>query len=45
MKKLTLAALLAFATSTAFAGFNGNTNGQGGFQQGATHETSVIGKR
>lgn len=41
MKKLTLAALLAFSTSTAFAGFNGNANGQGGFQQGATQAISV----
>lgn len=41
MKKLTLAALLAVATSTAFAGFNGNTSAQGGFQQGATQAITV----
>lgn len=41
MKKLTLTALLAVATSTAFAGFNGNTNTQGGFQQGATQAITV----
>lgn len=40
MKKLTLATLLAIATSTAFAGFNGNT-AQGGFKQGAGQVISV----
>ncbi|BFU59855.1 MULTISPECIES: YgiW/YdeI family stress tolerance OB fold protein [Rodentibacter] len=42
MKKLTLAAILAISTSTAFAGFNGNTSSaKGGFQQGATSPISV----
>ncbi|QPB42537.1 YgiW/YdeI family stress tolerance OB fold protein [Rodentibacter haemolyticus] len=42
MKKLTLAALLAIATSTAFAGFNSNTNNaQGGFQQVTARPISV----
>ncbi|MBF0751006.1 MULTISPECIES: YgiW/YdeI family stress tolerance OB fold protein [Pasteurellaceae] len=42
MKKLTLAALLTIATSTAFAGFSGNANtAQGGFQQGAVQVISV----
>ena len=41
MKKLTLAAILAVATSTAFAGFNGNNNAQGGFQQPAGQVISV----
>lgn len=40
MKKLTLATLLALATSTAFAGFNGH-QAQGGFQQAATQVMSV----
>ncbi|OOF63976.1 YgiW/YdeI family stress tolerance OB fold protein [Rodentibacter sp. Ppn85] len=42
MKKLTLATLLAIATSTAFAGFNGNGNtAQGGFKQSAMQAISV----
>ncbi|OOF76692.1 TIGR00156 family protein [Rodentibacter caecimuris] len=42
MKKLTLAALLAIATSTAFAGFNGNGNtAQGGFKQSTMQAISV----
>ncbi|AOF54363.1 TIGR00156 family protein [Rodentibacter caecimuris] len=42
MKKLTLATLLAIATSTAFAGFNGNGNTvQGGFKQSAMQAISV----
>ncbi len=42
MKKLTLAALLAISTSTAFAGFNSNTNNaRGGFQQGTAQPISV----
>lgn len=42
MKKLTLAALLTIATSTAFAGFNGNANTvQGGFKQGVAQVISV----
>ncbi|OOF80017.1 YgiW/YdeI family stress tolerance OB fold protein [Rodentibacter caecimuris] len=42
MKKLTLATLLAIATSTAFAGFNGNGNAaQGGFKQSTMQAISV----
>ncbi|OOF48373.1 YgiW/YdeI family stress tolerance OB fold protein [Rodentibacter trehalosifermentans] len=42
MKKLTLATLLAIATSTAFAGFNGNANtAQGGFKQAPAQVISV----
>lgn len=42
MKKLTLAALLTIATSTAFGGFNGNANtAQGGFKQGVAQVISV----
>ena len=41
MKKLTLAAILAIATSSAFAGFNDNTGTQGGFQQPVAEVISV----
>ncbi len=41
MKKLTLAAILAIATSSAFAGFNDNAGTQGGFQQPVAEVISV----
>lgn len=41
MKKLTLTAILAIATSSAFAGFNDNTGTQGGFQQPVAEVISV----
>ncbi|WP_373604283.1 YgiW/YdeI family stress tolerance OB fold protein [Aggregatibacter sp. HMT-949] len=41
MKKLTLVAILAITTSSAFAGFNDNTGTQGGFQQPVAEVISV----
>ncbi|OOF56299.1 TIGR00156 family protein [Rodentibacter genomosp. 2] len=41
MKKLTFAAILAIATSTAFAGFNDNGNAKSGFQQPAAAAITV----
>ena len=41
MKKLTLTAILAITTSSAFAGFNDNIGTQGGFQQPVAEVISV----
>ena len=41
MKKFALAAILALSTTSAFAGFNGNTTPNGGFQSGTQSAISV----
>ena len=41
MKKFALAAILALSTTSAFAGFNGNTTPNGGFQLGTQSAISV----
>ncbi|WP_314878730.1 YgiW/YdeI family stress tolerance OB fold protein [Haemophilus parahaemolyticus] len=41
MRKFALAAILALSTTSAFAGFNGNTTPNGGFQSGTQSAISV----
>ena len=41
MKKFALATILALSTASAFAGFNGNTTPNGGFQSGTQSASSV----
>ncbi|MDQ6573407.1 MAG: TIGR00156 family protein, partial [Haemophilus parahaemolyticus] len=41
MKKFALATILALSTTSAFAGFNGNTTPNGGFQSGTQSAISV----
>ena len=41
MKKFALATIFALATTSAFAGFNGNATPNGGFQQGNTAIISI----
>ncbi|EIJ67513.1 YgiW/YdeI family stress tolerance OB fold protein [Haemophilus parahaemolyticus] len=41
MKKFALAAILALSTTSAFAGFNGNTTPNGSFQSGTQSAISV----
>ena len=41
MKKFALAAILALSTTSAFAGFNGNTTPNGGFQSDTQSAISV----
>ena len=41
MKKFALAAILALSTTSAFAGFNGKTTPNGGFQSGTQSAISV----
>ena len=41
MKKFALATILALSTASAFAGFNGNTTPNGGFQSGTQSVISV----
>lgn len=41
MKKFALATVLALATTSAFAGFNGNNTANGGFQAGTQAAISV----
>ena len=41
MKKFALATILALSTASAFAGFNGNTTPNGGFQSGTQSAISV----